>query len=107
MGEMNIVRFVSACPSYTKLAWLTNNTQELQGTSKDTTTIVVVVTVAAIATTHRNYKGHRGTPSPLLPLQPRNRLVRKTHASPIVAWNLLCAALGETNTVRVAIDCSR
>ena len=62
-------------------------------------------------TTHRNYKGHRGTllllPSPSSPLPPpllpRNRVVRKTHTSPIVAWNLLRAAMGETNTVRVAI----
>ena len=69
-------------------------------------------------TTHRNYKGHRGTllllllPSslplsspPPPPLLPRNRVVRKTHTSPIVARNLLRAAMGETNTVRVAIAC--
>ena len=47
MGETNTVRFARACPSYTKLAWLTNPTQELQGTSRDTAAAVVVVAAAA------------------------------------------------------------
>ena len=60
-------------------------------------------------TTHRNYKGYRETLLLLLllssssPLLPCNRVVRKTHTSPIVARNLLCPAMGETNTVRVTI----
>jgi hypothetical protein len=49
MGETNTVRFARACPSYTKLAWLTNHTQELQGTSRDTAAAVVVVVVVAAA----------------------------------------------------------
>ena len=56
MGETNTVRFARACPSYTKLAWLTNHTQELQGTSRDierdierdTATIVVAVVVVVV-----------------------------------------------------------
>lgn len=51
MGETNTVRFARACPSYTKLAWLTNHTQELQGTSRDTATTVVVVVAVAVAVT--------------------------------------------------------
>ena len=46
MGETNTVRFARACPSYTKLAWLTNHTQELQGTSRDTAAAAAVVVVA-------------------------------------------------------------
>ena len=49
MGETNTVRFARACPSYTKLAWLTNHTQELQGTSRDTAAAAVVVVAAAAA----------------------------------------------------------
>ena len=56
MGETNTVRFARACPSYTKLAWLTNHTRELQGTSRDierdierdTATIVVAVVVVVV-----------------------------------------------------------
>ena len=68
--------------------------------------------------TTRDIEGHRGTllllllpsslplsSSPPPPLLPRNRVARKTHTSPIVARNLLRAAMGETNTVRVAIAC--
>ena len=43
MGETNTVRFARECPSYTELAWLTNHTQELQGTSADTAAVVVIV----------------------------------------------------------------
>nr|POE44820.1 hypothetical protein CFP56_74863 [Quercus suber] len=42
MGETNTVRFARECPSYTELAWLTNHTQELQGTSGDTAAAVAV-----------------------------------------------------------------
>ena len=50
MGETNTVRFARACPSYTKLvAWLTNHTQELQGTSRDTAAAAAVVVAAAAA----------------------------------------------------------
>ena len=69
--------------------------------------------------TTREIEGHRGTllllllpssssssPSPSSSLLlPRNRVVRKTHTSPIVTRNLLRAAMGETNIVRVAIAC--
>ncbi len=51
MGETNTVRFARACPSYTKLAWLTHHTQALQGTSRDTAAAAVVVVVAAAAAT--------------------------------------------------------
>ncbi|KAF3956713.1 hypothetical protein CMV_018189 [Castanea mollissima] len=70
MGETNTVRFARACPSYTKLAWLTNHTQELQGTSRDTATIVVAVVVvvvvvatAAAATTQPHREKDTHTPS--------------------------------------------
>nr|POE44870.1 hypothetical protein CFP56_77381 [Quercus suber] len=43
MGETNTIRFARECPSYTELAWLTNHTQELQGTSRDTAAAVVIV----------------------------------------------------------------
>ena len=50
MGETNTVRCARACLSYTKLAWLTNHTQELQGTSRDTVAIVVVIVATATTT---------------------------------------------------------
>ena len=56
MGETNTVRFARACPSYTKLAWLTNHTQELQGTSRDTAAVVAVVVAAAATTQPRSKK---------------------------------------------------
>ena len=70
MGETNTVRFARACPSYTKLAWLTNHTQELQGTSRDiekghregtsrdtaAAAVVVAVAAAAAATTQPRSK---------------------------------------------------
>nr|POE44713.1 hypothetical protein CFP56_78306 [Quercus suber] len=43
MGETNTVCFARECPSYTKLAWLTNHRQELQGTLGDTAAAVVIV----------------------------------------------------------------
>ena len=57
LGETNTISIAKACLSYTKLAWLTNHTQELQRTSRDTAAaaaiVVVVATVveAAAATT--------------------------------------------------------
>ena len=73
---MNTVRFARACPSYTKLAWLTNHTQELQGTSRDTAAavaIVIVVVAAVIAATAAaaTAAATAKAKAPLMGMQPR------------------------------------
>jgi hypothetical protein len=68
MGETNTVRFARACPSYTKLAWLTNHTQELQGTSRDTAAVAVV----AAATTQPRSKRDTHKPDSRMELASRS-----------------------------------
>ena len=72
MGETNTVRFARACPSYTKLAWLTNHTQELQGTSRDTAVVAVVVVAAAAATTQPRSKKDTHKPDSRMELASRS-----------------------------------
>ena len=72
MGETNTVRFARACPSYTKLAWLTNHTQELQGTSRDTAAAVAVVAAAAAATTQPRSKKDTHKPDSRMELASRS-----------------------------------
>ena len=72
MGETNTVRFARACPSYTKLAWLTNHTQELQGTSRDTAAAVAVVVAAAAATTQPRSKKDTHKPDSRMELASRS-----------------------------------
>jgi hypothetical protein len=72
MGETNTVRFAKACPSYTKLAWLTNHTQELQGTSRDTAAAVAVVVAAAAATTQPRSKKDTHKPDSRMELASRS-----------------------------------
>ena len=64
MGETNTVRFARACPSYTKLAWLTNHTQELQGTSRDTAAAAVAVVAAAAAAATTQPRSKKDTHKP-------------------------------------------
>ncbi|KAF3956712.1 hypothetical protein CMV_018188 [Castanea mollissima] len=116
MGETNTVRFARACPSYTKLAWLTNHAHALQVPARmgrrhaearwspwdllraamgETNTVRFAracpsYTKLAWLTNHAHA------------LQVPARMGRRHAEARWSPWDLLRAAMGETNTVRFA-----